>query len=105
MGCGLSELTGKSMNINFTLTLLKWLMPVDMTPKHKSEIMAKFGRCNVQSALSCFNSNTAKSTQLSHGFIKVAKISQVWDTTKLCYVLYFHKAGTVKLTAVLTISS
>lgn len=89
------------------LTLLKWLIPVDMTPEHKSEISPKFGRslnAIFSQPFSCFNSNIAKSTQLSRGFIKVAKISQVRDTTKLCYVLYFHKAGTVKFSVALTVS-
>lgn len=106
-GCGLSELTGKSINTDFMLTLLKWLIPVDMTPEHKSEISPKFGRSPnaiFSQPFSCFNSNIAKSTQLSRGFIKVAKISQVRDTTKLCYVLYFHKAGTVKFSVALTVS-
>lgn len=44
-GHGLSELTGKSMNIKFMLTLLKWFMPADMTPKREPEILPKFGRC------------------------------------------------------------
>lgn len=41
MGCGLAELTGKSINIKFTLPFLKWIMPV--IPKCESETLPKFG--------------------------------------------------------------
>lgn len=104
MGCGLPEQTGKIITSHlYCLSgscLWTWLLNM----KHKSCQNWEVTQYYILSALPCFNNNIAKSTQLSHGFIKVSKISLMWDATKLWYILYFHKEDKVKFSTALTVS-